>query len=81
LRRGAVCSEFYPRMELLELVSAAAERDASEEPPERQNKFGERDGKREAANPFVVIAAKTEQRYHTDSGQENQDRKQWSGGH
>ena len=79
LRRDAMRAYSNPTMKFFELVACAAERDAAEEPPQRQNKFGERDGKREAANPFLVVAAKKQQRKGADGGQENQNREQRSG--
>src|SRR5579859_392032 len=81
LRRGAMRSESDPLMKFFELVSCAPERDAAEQPPEREDELGERNRKRETPNPFVVIAAKEQQRKRAEGREEDQDRKERPGGH
>ena len=81
LRRRAVRAKLNPTMNFFERVPGATEGYAAEEPPERQDKLGQRDGEREAANPFVVVAAKKQQGESANGGQENQNREQRSSGH
>ncbi len=80
-RGPAMRPEGNPSMKFFEIVTGAAERDAAKEPPERQDEFRERNGERQAANPFVVVTAQEEQRKRAERRQENQNREQRSGRH
>jgi hypothetical protein len=68
-------------MKFFESVSGAAERDAGEKPPDGQEELSERNGKREAANPFVIVGAKEKKSERTKGGKEDQDGEKRSGGH
>ena len=81
LRGDAMRAYSNPTMKFFELVACAAERHAPKQPPERQYKLSKRDGKREAADPFLVIVAKKQQRKGANGRQEDQNREQRSAGH